>query len=70
LDEIRRTDVDPLGDIRVAVGQGQPLGDARFLDSIEKAMVHRREARLRGRPKKAMAQEAGKGEHKQVSMES
>ena len=62
-------DAEVIGEIRMAMGQGQPLGDARFLDSIEKAMAHRREARPRGRPKKPMAHETGEGEPGQISMQ-
>ena len=41
-----------IDDIRQALGQGQPLGKGRFLDSIEKMTGLRREARPRGRPRK------------------
>lgn len=45
-------DGEAISDIRVALDQGQPLGNSRFLDSIEKATGQRREARPRGRPRK------------------
>jgi putative transposase len=47
-------DEDAIGDIRLALNQGQPLGDSRFLDSIEKATGQRREVRPRGRPRKLL----------------
>ena len=62
-------DAELIGEIRIAMGQGQPLGNACFLDRIEKAMGYRREARPRGRPKKSRAQETGEGELRQISME-
>ena len=46
-------DVDAISDIRVALDQGQPLGDSRFLDAIEKATGHRREAKPRRRPRRS-----------------
>jgi putative transposase len=45
-------DADAINDIRVALNQGQPLGNSRFVDQIEKATGQRREVRPRGRPKK------------------
>lgn len=53
-------DAAAIGDIRMALSQGQPLGNSRFLDSIEKATGRRCEARPRGRPRKPVEQEAGK----------
>jgi putative transposase len=50
---------DAIGDMRMALDQGQPLGDARFIDSIERATGQRREIRRRGRPRKAMPEEPG-----------
>jgi hypothetical protein len=41
---------EAISDIRRALDQGQPLGDARFIDSIERATGQRREVRPRGRP--------------------
>jgi putative transposase len=52
-------DDDAIGDIRLALDQGQPLGDSRFLDSIEKATGQRREAKPRGRPRKPAGVVAG-----------
>jgi putative transposase len=40
-----------IGDIRLALNQNQPLGNARFLDEIERMTGQRREARPRGRPR-------------------
>lgn len=56
-----RTELDKeaIGDIRMALDQGQPLGNARFIDSIERATGQRREARPRGRPKKPGTDSAG-----------
>jgi len=47
---------EAIGDIRMALDQVQPLGDSRFIDSIERVTGQRREPRPRGRPRK------GKGE--------
>jgi len=52
-------DADAIGDIRVALVQGQPLGNSRFLDSIERATGQRREVKLRGRPRKPLADSKG-----------
>ena len=40
-----------IADIRLAVSHNQPLGNARFMDTIEKMTGQRREAKPRGRPK-------------------
>ena len=40
-----------IDDIRLALSQHQPLGNARFYAKIEKATGVRREARQRGRPR-------------------
>jgi putative transposase len=45
-------DDDAIGDIRLALNQGQPLGNSRFIDSIERATGQRREPKPRGRPRK------------------
>ncbi len=50
---------EAIGDIRMALDQGQPLGDSRFIDSIERATGQRREPRPRGRPRKVEAEAAG-----------
>ncbi len=43
---------EAIGDVRLALNQGQPLGNARFIDSIARATGARREPRPRGRPRK------------------
>ena len=48
---------DAIDDIRVALNQGQPLGDSRFIDNIERATGQRREVRPRGRPRKPAGEE-------------
>ena len=48
-------DGDAIADIRLAVNQNQALGNRRFHGRIEKATGERREARPRGRPRKAGA---------------
>ena len=45
-------EAEAIDDIRLALHQGQPLGNARFYAAIEQATGHRREARPRGRPRK------------------
>lgn len=45
-------DAEAIGDIRVALNQGQPLGNSRFIDGIERATGVRREVKPRGRPRK------------------
>jgi putative transposase len=59
-------DAEAIGDIRLALDQGQPLGSARFLAQIEQATGQRREAKPRGRPRKPRA-DSFAGE--QLSME-
>jgi len=44
-------DAEAIGDVRMALDQGQPLGDSQFVDSIERATGQRREDRPRGRPR-------------------
>jgi putative transposase len=46
-------EVDAIADIRLALAQNQPLGNARFLSRIARALGERRQARPRGRPAKA-----------------
>ncbi|MCA3019439.1 MAG: hypothetical protein ING62_12460 [Rhodocyclaceae bacterium] len=48
-------------DIRLALNQSQPLGNAQFYAKIESMTRVRREARLRGRPRKEAA-DGGKTE--------
>lgn len=43
-------DSGAIADIRLALSQSQPLGNARFTDMIEKITGQRREAKPRGRP--------------------
>ena len=44
-------DKDAIDDMRLALKQNQPLGNARFYDRIEAMTGHRREAKPRGRPR-------------------
>jgi putative transposase len=44
-------DTDAIGDIRLALNQSQPLGNARFYAKIEKVTGQRREPKPRGRPR-------------------
>lgn len=44
-------DSSAIADIRLALGQSQPLGNARFMDTIEQMTGQRREAKPRGRPR-------------------
>jgi len=44
---------DAIDDIRLALSQNQPLGNQRFSETIEQMTGLRREAKPRGRPKKA-----------------
>jgi putative transposase len=44
-------DSEAISDIRLALNQNQPLGNARFMNRIAKAAGERREARPRGRPR-------------------
>jgi putative transposase len=44
-------DADPIDDIRLALNQNQPLGNARFYAKIEKVTGQRREPKPRGRPR-------------------
>ncbi len=46
-------DAATIEDIRLALNQNQPVGNARFHTQIEKRLGERREARPRGRPKLA-----------------
>jgi len=43
---------EALADIRLALNQGQPLGNGRFLDQVERMVGRRCEVRPRGRPRK------------------
>jgi putative transposase len=44
-------DGEAIGDIRLALNQGQPLGNSRFIESIERTTGQRREVKPRGRPR-------------------
>jgi putative transposase len=44
-------DAAAIDDLRLALNQNQPVGNARFLARIARAMGERREARPRGRPR-------------------
>lgn len=50
-------DNEAIGDIRLALTQGQPLGNSRFIDSIERTTGMRREPKPRGRPRKQIGAE-------------
>jgi hypothetical protein len=54
-------------DIRAALDQGQPLGNSRFIDNIERTTGQRRVAKPRGRPRKQLA--AAGGEEEQLLIE-
>jgi len=45
-------DAEAISDIRLALSQNQPLGNARFIDTIAQMTGQYREAKPRGRPKK------------------
>ena len=47
----RQPDRAEIDDIRLALNQSQPLGNARFYAKIEQMTGQRREARPRGRPR-------------------
>ena len=44
-------DAEAVSDIRLALSQSQPLGNARFMETIEQMTGQRREVKPRGRPK-------------------
>jgi putative transposase len=52
-------DAEAIADIRLALNQGQPLGNSRFLARIEQATGQRREVKPRGRPRKPAAGQTG-----------
>ena len=60
-------DTEALGDIRLALSQSRPLGNARFLDTIERVVGHRREAEPHGRPR--VERTKGEGPDGQVQIE-
>ena len=45
-------DEEAIADIRLALNQSQPLGDARFYAKMARMRGQRREPKPRGRPKK------------------
>ena len=49
-------DGNAIADIRLALAQGQPLGNGRFLETIERMTGQRRETKPRGRPRKVSAE--------------
>lgn len=55
-------------DIRLALNQTQPLGNSRFLDTIEQATGQRREAKPRGRPRKPQQDPSPQGDAKQLGL--
>lgn len=63
-------DAEAIGDIRMSLNQGQPLGDSRFIASIERATGQRREAKPRGRPRKTKIFLSGMREQLSLSMDS
>ena len=60
---------DALSDIRLALNQGQPLGNSRFISSIERATGQRREAKPRGRPRKPVEIADGAALQTQLSID-
>ena len=50
-------ETEAISDIRLALTQGQPLGNSRFADEIERATGLRREVKPRGRPRKALLED-------------
>ena len=52
-------DTEAIADIRLALNQNQVLGNERFHRKVEKATGERREARPRGRPRKAVGDGGG-----------
>jgi putative transposase len=50
-------DDEPIGELRMALNQNQPIGNARFYGEIEAMTGQRRELRRRGRPRKTQASE-------------
>jgi putative transposase len=53
----RELDAEVIADIRLALDQGQPLCNGRFLDTIERMTGQRREVKPRGRPRKPSPQD-------------
>jgi putative transposase len=61
-------DTEAIGDIRLALSQSQPLGNARFLDTIERVTGHRREAKPRGRPRVEKTKSEGSDDQVQIEL--
>lgn len=61
-------DTDAIGDIRMALNQGQPLGSSRFLATIERATGVRREVKPRGRPRKPATELTGSQEQLEIKV--
>ena len=61
-------DTEAVADIRLALNQNQALGGARFHRKIVKATGVRREARPRGRPRKAVGSGGSGGEQGEWGM--
>lgn len=59
---------EAIGDIRMALDQGQPLGDSRFIDSIARATGQRREPKPKGRPRKVATEPAGEDVQRPLEM--
>lgn len=60
-------DAAAIDDIRLALNQGQPLGNSRFYAAIEQATGQRREVRPRGRPRKPVGD--AEAEARQVDLD-
>jgi putative transposase len=56
---------DPIGELRMALNQNQPIGNARFYAEIEAMTGQPRVLRQRGRPRKPEAAEAVGGSEQQ-----
>jgi putative transposase len=55
-------DDEAIGDIRLALGQGQPLGNSRFMSSIERVTGMPCIVRPRGRPRKQVEPDKSQGQ--------
>ena len=60
-------DAEATGSIRLALSQSQALGNARFLDTVERVSGQRREAKPRGRLR--VERTKGEGPEGQVQIE-
>ena len=52
-------DTEAISDIRIALNQGQPLGNSRFIDSIKRVTGQHRKINPRGRPRKPVVKPPG-----------